>query len=122
MAEAKQIAHKLPKPFGEQILQALLERVTATLGSSFSRTRPELELAQNIVLEHRMTGPLEFLHYYRDHLTKTAFLDQLTQSDREWLLGKLASVLSFVQRSPSDQETLQTQWGVVAACPYLLEV
>ena len=114
--------HKLPESLGEQILQALLERVTATLGSSFSLTRPELELAQNFVLERRVTGPLELLRYYRDHLTKNTYLDQLTRPDREWLLGKLASVLSFVQRSPSDQELLQTQWGLVAACPYLLEV
>lgn len=122
LAEAEHIVHKLPESLGKQLLQALLERVTATLGSSFSRTRPELELAQNFVLKQRMTGPLELLRYYRDHLTKTTFLDQLTQPDREWLLGKLASVLSFVQRSPSDQELLQTQWGVVTACPYLLEV
>lgn len=62
--------HKLPESLGKQLLQALLERVTATLGSSFSRTRPELELAQNFVLKQRMTGPLELLRYYRDHLTK----------------------------------------------------
>lgn len=110
-----------PSKRGEQLLQVLLERVTASLESPSSMPH-ELEFAQKLVLERRMAGPLELLRYYSSHLTKRLFLQKLTQPDQEWLLGKLAAVLSFIQRGASDQETLQCQWSIVAACPYLFEV
>lgn len=99
----------------------LLERVAAALDSPDSMPH-ELDLAQKLVLERRMAGPPELLRYYSSHFTKRLFLQVLTQPDQERLLGQLAAVLSFVQRSASDHETLQCQWAIVDACPYFFEV
>jgi len=135
----KVIIQRLPSfkgvsPRGEALLSSLLSRVSEAMRQDLAstmgpgqihllKTRIELRLAQQLVIEDRVAPSPPLLLYYAHHLTRETFLQRVESVDQEWLIVMLAELLLFCQKNyPSDPEILRCLWRIVDATPFLLEV